>query len=162
MGRAAGILMAVSSLPGKYGIGSFDQEAYRFVDFLERAGQTYWQILPLNPPNHFPLAYDSPYQSFSTFAGNPYYISLDALIQEGWAREIVSKLQNLRKELKFEVTDRIHIVYDGPDEVRNAIAAQSQYISAETLAVSIEQGQAADMNDVEMNGVTAKFAITKA
>ena len=83
MGRAAGILMAVSSLPGKYGIGSFDQEAYRFVDFLERAGQTYWQILPLNPPNHHPLAYDSPYQSFSTFAGNPYYISLDALIQEG-------------------------------------------------------------------------------
>ena len=83
MGRAAGILMAVSSLPGKYGIGCFDREAYRFVDFLERAGQTYWQILPLNPPNHFPLAYDSPYQSFSTFAGNPYYISLEALIQEG-------------------------------------------------------------------------------
>ena len=83
MSRAAGILMAVSSLPGKYGIGCFDQEAYRFVDFLERSGQTYWQILPLNPPNHHPAAYDSPYQSFSTFAGNPYYISLDALAQEG-------------------------------------------------------------------------------
>ena len=83
MGRAAGVLLAVSSLPGRYGIGCFDQEAYRFVDFLERAGQTYWQILPLNPPNHHPMAYDSPYQSFSTFAGNPYYISLSALIQEG-------------------------------------------------------------------------------
>ena len=83
MSRAAGILMPVSSLPGKYGIGCFDREAYRFVDFLERSGQTYWQILPLNPPNHRPLAYDSPYQGFSAFAGNPFYISLDALIQEG-------------------------------------------------------------------------------
>ena len=86
----------------------------------------------------------------------------DALIQEGWAREIVSKLQNLRKELKFEVTDRIRIVYDGPAEVKQAIEAQSQYIANETLALSIEQGQASDMNDVEMNGVTAKFAISKA
>ena len=86
----------------------------------------------------------------------------DALIQEGWAREIVSKLQNLRKELKFEVTDRIRIVYDGPAEVKQAIEAQSQYIANETLALSIEQGQAPDMNDVEMNGVTAKFAISKA
>ena len=83
MSRAAGILMPVSSLPSKYGIGCFDEEAYRFVDFLERTGQTYWQILPLNPPNHMPLAYDSPYQSFSAFAGNPFYISLDALEQEG-------------------------------------------------------------------------------
>ncbi len=83
MNRAAGVLMPVSSLPGKYGIGCFDEEAYRFVDFLEKAGQTYWQILPLNPPNHMPLAYDSPYQGFSAFAGNPFYISLDALEREG-------------------------------------------------------------------------------
>ena len=83
MRRAAGILMPVSSLPSKYGIGCFDEEAYRFVDFLEKSGQTYWQILPLNPPNHQPLAYDSPYQSFSAFAGNPFYISLDALEREG-------------------------------------------------------------------------------
>ncbi len=83
MARAAGILMPVSSLPSKYGIGCFDREAYRFVDFLEEAGQTYWQILPLSPPNHHPLAYDSPYQGYSAFAGSPYYISLDALVQEG-------------------------------------------------------------------------------
>jgi len=82
MGRSAGILMAVSALPGRYGIGSFDREAYQFVDFLEGAGQTYWQILPLNPPNHR-KSFDSPYQSFSAFAGSPYYISLDALVQEG-------------------------------------------------------------------------------
>lgn len=83
MSRAAGILMPVSSLPSKYGIGCFDEEAYRFVDFLEKSGQTYWQILPLSPPGHMPLAYDSPYQSFSAFAGNPFYISLDKLEQEG-------------------------------------------------------------------------------
>ena len=82
MTRSAGILMPVSSLPGKYGIGSFGKEAYAFVDFLEKSGQTYWQILPLNPPNHS-KSFDSPYQSFSAFAGNPYYISLDALIEEG-------------------------------------------------------------------------------
>ena len=82
MSRAAGILMPVSALPGKYGIGCFDREAYAFVDFLEKTGQTYWQILPLNPPNH-DRSKDTPYQSFSAFAGNPYYISLDALIVEG-------------------------------------------------------------------------------
>ncbi|MCR4707232.1 MAG: 4-alpha-glucanotransferase [Clostridiales bacterium] len=83
MGRAAGILMPVASLPGKYGIGCFGEEAYHFVDFLESAGQTYWQILPLGPLNHLPLAYDSPYQGFSAFAGNPFFISLDALLKEG-------------------------------------------------------------------------------
>ena len=82
MTRSAGILMPVSSLPGPYGIGSFGKEAYDFVDFLEKSGQTYWQILPLNPPNH-DKSFDTPYQSFSAFAGNPYYISLDALIEEG-------------------------------------------------------------------------------
>ena len=82
MTRSAGILMPVSSLPGPYGIGSFGREAYDFVDFLEKSGQTYWQILPLNPPNH-DKSFDTPYQSFSAFAGNPYYISLDALIEEG-------------------------------------------------------------------------------
>ena len=83
MNHAAGILMPVASLPGKYGIGCFDGEAYRFVDFLEEAGQTYWQILPLSPLDHKPLAYDSPYQGFSAFAGNPFFISLDALVREG-------------------------------------------------------------------------------
>lgn len=79
MNRAAGILLAVSSLPSKYGIGCFDEAAYHFVDWLKEAGQTYWQILPVGPTSYG----DSPYQSFSTFAGNPYFISLDALIDEG-------------------------------------------------------------------------------
>jgi len=77
--RASGILLPVFSLPGAYGIGCFSKEAYRFVDFLELAGQSFWQILPLGPTSYG----DSPYQSFSTFAGNPYFISLEELIEQG-------------------------------------------------------------------------------
>lgn len=77
--RKSGILMPVASLPGKYGIGSFGKEAYKFVDFLAKAGQQYWQILPLGATGYG----DSPYQSFSTFAGNPYFIDLEELIEEG-------------------------------------------------------------------------------
>ncbi len=79
MSRAAGILLSVTSLPSKYGIGCFSKSAYDFVDWLKEAGQTYWQILPVCPTSFG----DSPYQSFSTFAGNPYFISLEALIDEG-------------------------------------------------------------------------------
>ena len=77
--RAGGILLPITSLPSKYGIGCFSKEAYEFVDFLAEAGQKYWQILPLGPTSYG----DSPYQSFSTFAGNPYFIDLDALAEEG-------------------------------------------------------------------------------
>lgn len=77
--RASGILLPVSSLPSKYGIGCFSESAYAFVDQLKAAGQSYWQILPLGPTSFG----DSPYQSFSTFAGNPYFISLESLIEEG-------------------------------------------------------------------------------
>lgn len=77
--RTCGILLPVSSLPSPYGIGCFSKEAYGFVDRLAEAGQTYWQLLPLGPTGYG----DSPYQSFSAFAGNPYFIDLDALAQEG-------------------------------------------------------------------------------
>lgn len=77
--RASGILLPVSSLPSPYGIGCFSKEAYEFVDRLKEAGQTYWQILPLGPTGYG----DSPYQSFSAFAGNPYFIDLDVLAEEG-------------------------------------------------------------------------------
>lgn len=79
MSRASGILLPITSLPSKYGIGCFSQSAYDFIDWLRDAGQSYWQILPLGPTSYG----DSPYQSFSTFAGNPYFISLEALIEEG-------------------------------------------------------------------------------
>ena len=77
--RASGILLPVSSLPGKYGIGGFSKEAYEFADWLKSCNQKYWQILPLGPTGYG----DSPYQSFSTFAGNPYFISLDDLAEQG-------------------------------------------------------------------------------
>ena len=77
--RASVILYPVSALPSAYGIGSFSKEAYEFVDFLAEAGQGYWQVLPFGPTGYG----DSPYQSFSTFAGNPYFISLEDLIEEG-------------------------------------------------------------------------------
>lgn len=79
MKRTAGVLLPIFSLPSPYGIGCFSKSAYDFVDWLKAAGQTYWQILPLGPTSYG----DSPYQSFSTFAGNPYFISLEALIEEG-------------------------------------------------------------------------------
>ena len=81
--RKCGVLMPVSSLPSRFGIGGFSREAYDFVDFLAEGGQSLWQILPLGPTGYG----DSPYQSFSTFAGNPYYISLDALIEQGLLTE---------------------------------------------------------------------------
>ncbi len=83
MRRESGILLSIASLPSRYGIGCFSKEAYEFVDQLKEAGQSYWQILPLGPTSYG----DSPYQSFSTFAGNPYYISLEELIRQGLLTE---------------------------------------------------------------------------
>ncbi|MEG2436391.1 MAG: 4-alpha-glucanotransferase [Ruthenibacterium sp.] len=77
--RSCGILMPISSLPAPYGIGSLGKEAYQFVDFLQRAGQHFWQILPIGPTGYG----NSPYQSFSAFAANPYFIDLDALVGRG-------------------------------------------------------------------------------
>ncbi|MCF1283468.1 4-alpha-glucanotransferase [Streptococcus sinensis] len=81
--RQSGVLMHISSLPGKYGIGSFGQSAYDFVDFLVRTKQRYWQILPLGTTSYG----DSPYQSFSAFAGNTHFIDLDFLVNEGLLSE---------------------------------------------------------------------------
>ena len=77
--RASGILMHLSSLPSDHGIGTMGRDAYKFVDFLAAAKQTYWQMLPIGPTSYG----DSPYQSYSTHAGNPYFIDLDMLIEEG-------------------------------------------------------------------------------
>ncbi len=94
--RSAGILMPVSSLPSPYGIGTFGKEAYAFVDQLVRARQKYWQVLPLGPTSFG----DSPYAAFSAFAGNPYFIDLDLLIEEGLlTREFV-------EQFKWNMEDR--------------------------------------------------------
>ena len=77
--RSAGILLHPTSLPGRYGIGDLGPAAYAWVDALVRARQTWWQVLPLGPTGFG----DSPYQSFATFAGNPYLVSPDVMVQEG-------------------------------------------------------------------------------
>ena len=76
--RSSGVLMHISSLPSPYGIGTMGKEARKFVDFLDKSGQKYWQILPICPTSYG----DSPYQSFSSFAGNPYFIDLEILCKE--------------------------------------------------------------------------------
>jgi len=77
--RQAGVLLPIFSLPSKYGIGTFGKEAYNFIDKLKAGKQSYWQVLP-----HGPTGYgDSPYQPYSTFAGNPYFIDLEMLIEDG-------------------------------------------------------------------------------
>lgn len=83
--RGAGLLLPVSSLPSPYGIGTLGDAAYKFIDFLVEAGQKYWQVLPVGPTSYG----DSPYQSFSAFAGNPYFIDFDYLVKEG----LVTKTQ---------------------------------------------------------------------
>ena len=77
--RGSGILMHITSLPSPYGVGTLGKEAYLFADFLHKAGQKYWQVLPLTPTGYG----DSPYQSCSAYAGNPYLIDLDMLVEEG-------------------------------------------------------------------------------
>ncbi|HSW68236.1 MAG TPA: 4-alpha-glucanotransferase [Bacteroidales bacterium] len=80
--RCSGILMHITSLPGKYGIGTLGEEAYRFADFLDKTGQSIWQILPLGHTGYG----DSPYQCYSAFAGNPLLIDPDMLAKEGWLK----------------------------------------------------------------------------
>ena len=83
MERSAGVIMHIASLPGKFGIGTFGKEAYEYVEFLFKSGLKYWQILPLGQTGYG----DSPYQSFSAFAGNPYFIDFDILNKEGLLSE---------------------------------------------------------------------------
>ena len=79
MQRSSGILLPITSIPSPYGIGTFGRKAYEFIDFLHDAGQTWWQLLPLGPTGYG----DSPYATFSTYAGNPYFIDLEMLAEDG-------------------------------------------------------------------------------
>ena len=110
--RGSGILLPVSSLPGAYGIGSFGREAYRFVDFLAAAGQKYWEILPLGPTSYG----DSPYQTLSAYAGNPYYIDLEWLADEGLAEPKKLAATNFG-------ADPSHVDYGAVYQSRNEILA---------------------------------------
>ena len=104
MERFSGVLLPVISLPSSYGIGCFSQEAYDFVDWLAQSGQKYWQILPLGPVSHTG-AFDSPYQAFSAFAGNPNFICLEDLIREG-------TLTKAECDAADFGSDPVHVDYD--------------------------------------------------
>ncbi len=81
--RRSGILLHITSLPGKYGIGSLGKDAFEFIDFLESSGQKTWQICPTGPTGYG----DSPYQTFSAFAGNPLFIDLEKIVEDGFLLE---------------------------------------------------------------------------
>ncbi len=99
MKRKSGILLHITSLPNKYGIGTLGEEAYKFVDFLKESGQAYWQVLPVGPTTYK----DSPYQSFSAFAGNPYFIDLDFLLEDGLLeKEDLASLESNEQYINFE------------------------------------------------------------
>ncbi len=105
--RKSGILMHISSLPGPYGIGTMGKSAYEFIDFLKTAGQSYWQILPLCPTGYG----DSPYQSFSTFAGNPYLIDPAQLVCEGLLTE-QEAMSSHRESGRVDYGDLFRTRYD--------------------------------------------------
>ena len=148
--RACGILMPVFSLPGPFGIGTLGKEAFAFVDFLARAKQTYWQILPIGPTGYG----DSPYQSFSAFAGNPYFIDFRVLHEQGYltADEIPAEvpagpvdygvLYQQRPVVLQKAADRL--LAAASVEYKDFCTAQSFWLDdyALFMAVKAEQGQA--------------------
>ncbi|HKM04778.1 MAG TPA: 4-alpha-glucanotransferase [Lachnospiraceae bacterium] len=103
--RKSGVLLPVSSIPSKYGIGTISKKAYEFVDFLRKAGQSYWQILPLGPTGYG----DSPYQSFSTFAGNPYFIDLEDLVEKGWISKKICSSYDFGKDSRYIDYEKMYI-----------------------------------------------------
>lgn len=103
--RASGILLPIFSLPSEYGIGCFSKEAFKFVDMLKDAGQKYWQILPIGPTGYG----DSPYQSFSTFAGNPYFIDLEELIALGWLTEEECKTTDFSTNERYIDYEKLYL-----------------------------------------------------
>lgn len=110
--RASGILMHISSLPSPYGIGTLGKGAYRFADFLHEAGQRCWQLLPLGPTGYG----DSPYQSCSAHAGNPYFIDPDLLVEDGLlvpqeAAEVANAVRGERVDYGFQYRTRLDLLH---------------------------------------------------
>jgi len=102
--RASGMLLPIASLPSRYGIGAFSKSAYEFIDVLKAAGQKYWQILPLGPTGYG----DSPYQSFSTFAGNPYFIDLDELVKDGMVTTEECESYDFGSDLRYIDYEKVY------------------------------------------------------
>lgn len=132
--RGAGILLAITSLPSSYGIGTLGEAAYRFVDLLVDMKQSYWQVLPIGPTSFG----DSPYQSVSAFAGNPYLIDLDDLVAEGLLQEVEIRSFNwgtdeadidyaIIYENRFKVLQMAYERFDGTKEEFLAFQEENKY-----------------------------------
>ena len=133
--RCSGILMHITSLAGPYGVGTMGKQAFSFLDFLEAAGQRYWQILPLNPTGYG----DSPYQSCSTFAGNHYLIDLDLLVEEGlleqtdlegieWCRRADKVDFGLLYDHRLRVLRRAYGRFNGGDAFRDFLERNAAWL----------------------------------
>ena len=130
--RESGILMHITSLPSPYGIGTMGKNAYKFVDFLEAAGQVYWQILPLTPTGYG----DSPYQSFSACAGNHYLIDLDTLVEGGLLKE--EEITAITWSKEFDRVD-YGTMYDHRTKVLKI--AQSRFVPDAAYAAFVEENK---------------------
>lgn len=144
--RNSGILMHITSLPGPYGVGTMGKEAYRFVDFLVEAGQSYWQILPLTPTGYG----DSPYQSCSTFAGNHYLIDLDELVHQGlleqqevnaycWFTTEQRVDFGLQYQNRLSVLRKAYHRFEESEEFRAFCRKQAAWLEDYTLFVALKQ-----------------------
>lgn len=145
MERASGVLLPIFSLPSKYGIGCFSKEAYQFIDRLKAAGQSYWQILPLGPTGYG----DSPYQSFSTFAGNPYFIDLETLTGEGLltAQECEYGCEEIREDkidyekiykTRFQILEKAFSRFGENDEYRAFVSENQFWLEDYSLYMAIK------------------------
>lgn len=148
--RASGILLHISSLPSPYGIGTLGKEAYEFVDMLKKMGQRYWQVLPIGPTSYG----DSPYQTFSAFAGNPYFIDLDQLVLDGLLNK--EDLKNLKvkdpKKVDYEWLYRTRFIIlkkaynnymslDSNEDLTNFIEENSFWLEDYALFMAIKYDQ---------------------
>lgn len=144
--RKSGILMHITSLPNAYGIGSMGKCAYDFVDFLHRAGQSYWQLLPLSPTGYG----DSPYQAFSTYAGNHYLIDLDLLIQDGllkpeeveavtWGQDETRVDYGCLYENRSKVLGLAYQRFAPNDEYRRFVADNEQWLQDYALFMALKE-----------------------
>lgn len=145
MERASGVLLPIFSLPSKYGIGCFSKEAYQFIDRLKAAGQSYWQILPLGPTGYG----DSPYQSFSTFAGNPYFIDLETLTGEGLltAQECEYGCEGIQEDkidyekiykTRFQILEKAFSRFGENDEYRAFVSENQFWLEDYSLYMAIK------------------------
>ncbi len=139
----SGILMPISSLPSKYGIGSFGKSAYDFVDFLDQTGQKCWQVLPLNPTSYG----DSPYQSPASAAGNPYFIDIDILVKKQLlTKEEADSLRNGSKKIdygwlfntRYNALRTAHSRFVADGDYESFLAANSSWVEDYALFMALK------------------------